>query len=173
MMCQGGQGLGFRGQASNARPECAALPPLSPRLRLVAPERRGDNFKHRKHYYSKGKAGIWPRLSYLCHIRSTAVGVRATLPPLIHMVSGLRFLPSPPPASAWSPPYPPTFSFSLSSLSSLKLNDTNMYEPQIRALLGTTSHFCEVTNSHDQTRSTNVRSQIHLDRLPKGGWLLR
>jgi len=27
---------------------------------------------------------------------------------------------------------------------SLELSDTNVYEPQIRALLGTASHFCEV-----------------------------
>ena len=30
------------------------------------------------------------------------------------------------------------------SLSSLELSDTHVYEPQIRALLGTASHFCEV-----------------------------
>jgi len=29
-------------------------------------------------------------------------------------------------------------------LSSLELSDTQVYEPYIRALLGTTSHFCEV-----------------------------
>ena len=29
-------------------------------------------------------------------------------------------------------------------LSSLKLSDTKVYEPQIRALLGTASHYCEV-----------------------------
>jgi len=29
-------------------------------------------------------------------------------------------------------------------LSSLELSDTKTYEPQIRALLGTASHFCEV-----------------------------
>ena len=29
-------------------------------------------------------------------------------------------------------------------LSSLELRDTKVYEPQIRALLGTASHFCEV-----------------------------
>ena len=29
-------------------------------------------------------------------------------------------------------------------LSSLELSDTKVYEPQIRALLGTASHFCEV-----------------------------
>ena len=31
-----------------------------------------------------------------------------------------------------------------SSLSSLELSDTKVYEPQIRALLGTDSHFCEI-----------------------------
>ena len=30
------------------------------------------------------------------------------------------------------------------SLSSLELSDTKVYEPQIRALLGTAAHFCEV-----------------------------
>jgi len=29
-------------------------------------------------------------------------------------------------------------------LSSLELSDSKVYEPQIRALLGTASHFCEV-----------------------------
>jgi len=29
-------------------------------------------------------------------------------------------------------------------LSSLELSDTQVYEPEIRALLGTASHFCEV-----------------------------
>ena len=29
-------------------------------------------------------------------------------------------------------------------LSSLELSDTKVYEPQIRALLGTASHFCEI-----------------------------
>ena len=32
---------------------------------------------------------------------------------------------------------------SLLLLSSLELSDTTIYEPQIRALLGTASHFCE------------------------------
>ena len=36
----------------------------------------------------------------------------------------------------------PFFSSSL-LLSSLELNDAKVYEPQIRALLGTSSHFCE------------------------------
>ena len=30
------------------------------------------------------------------------------------------------------------------ALSSLKLSDTTVYEPEIRALLGTAAHFCEV-----------------------------
>jgi len=37
----------------------------------------------------------------------------------------------------------PTFSSAL-LLSSLELSDAKVYEPQIRALLGTASHFCEV-----------------------------
>ena len=37
----------------------------------------------------------------------------------------------------------PTVSSSL-LLSSLELSDTQVYEPQIRALLGTASHFCKV-----------------------------
>ena len=35
-------------------------------------------------------------------------------------------------------------SSSSSLLSSLELSDTTIYEPEIRALLGTASHFCEV-----------------------------
>jgi len=34
--------------------------------------------------------------------------------------------------------------FSSLLLSSLELSDTQVYEPQTRALLGTASHFCEV-----------------------------
>jgi len=35
-----------------------------------------------------------------------------------------------------------TFFFSSLLLSSLELSDTKVYEPRIRALLGTSSHFC-------------------------------
>ena len=37
-----------------------------------------------------------------------------------------------------------TFLITSLLLSSLELSDTKVYEPQIRALLGTASHFCEV-----------------------------
>ena len=42
--------------------------------------------------------------------------------------------------------YPPRTSLLLSSslLSRLELSGTQVYEPSIRALLGTSSHFCEV-----------------------------
>ena len=44
----------------------------------------------------------------------------------------------------------PSRTISLSSfsllLSSLELSDTKVYEPQMRALLGTASHFCEVVD---------------------------
>ena len=40
-------------------------------------------------------------------------------------------------------PRQPSSSSSL-LLSSLELSDTQVYEPSIRALLGTASHFCEV-----------------------------
>ena len=40
-------------------------------------------------------------------------------------------------------------------LSSLALSDTKGYEPEMRALLGTAAHFCEVVasppNHHDDT----------------------
>ena len=39
-------------------------------------------------------------------------------------------------------PQPPSSSSEL--LSSLELSDTKVYKPQIRALLGTASHFCQV-----------------------------
>jgi len=35
-------------------------------------------------------------------------------------------------------------------LLSLELSDTKVYEPQIRAFLGTASHFCEVVNPNPQ-----------------------
>ena len=41
-------------------------------------------------------------------------------------------------------PQPATPSSSSLLLSSLELSDTTLYEPQIRARLGTTAHFCEV-----------------------------
>jgi hypothetical protein len=41
------------------------------------------------------------------------------------------------------PPGPSTFSSSSLLLSSLELSDAQIYEPQIRALFGTASHFCE------------------------------
>jgi hypothetical protein len=47
---------------------------------------------------------------------------------------GLRFTPG----------LTPGWSFFLRLLSSLELSDTNVYEPCIRARLGTTTHFCEV-----------------------------
>jgi len=41
---------------------------------------------------------------------------------------------------------------------SLKLSDTRVYEPQIRARLGTTAHFCEVV-----VLETNTLRQVLLD----------
>jgi len=47
---------------------------------LTSPsERRGNNVKRFKDFDLKMKARIWPRLCYVCHIRSTAVECR-TLP---------------------------------------------------------------------------------------------
>jgi len=37
-------------------------------------ERRGNNVKHVNDFYLKAKARIWPCLSYVCNIRSTADG---------------------------------------------------------------------------------------------------
>jgi len=40
--------------------------------RRTASERRGDNLKGFEGFYLKAKARIWPGLSYVCQIRSTA-----------------------------------------------------------------------------------------------------
>jgi len=42
-------------------------------------------------------------------------------------------------------------------LSSLELSDTKVYEPSIRALLGTASHFCEVVVLELRTVPTDRR----------------
>ena len=39
-----------------------------------------------------------------------------------------------------------------SILSSLEMSDTQVYEPKIRALLGTASHICELHHSHHHAR---------------------
>ena len=46
-------------------------------------------------------------------------------------------------SNAPNEPEPRTFSSSL-FFSSLELSDTKVFEPQIRALLGTAAHFCKV-----------------------------
>jgi len=54
-----------------------------------------------------------------------------------------RALPGTPPEATAAPPCRPSSSSSL-LLSSLELSDTKVYEPLIRAHLGTAAHFCEV-----------------------------
>jgi len=56
-------------------------------------------------------------------------------------------------------PFSPRSTFSSSSLllSSLELSDVKVYEPQIRALLGTASHFCEVVGRTIGVVSTSVK----------------
>ena len=41
----------------------------------IAPGRRGNNLTKSKDFYLKAKASILPRLSYLAHTRSTALGL--------------------------------------------------------------------------------------------------
>jgi hypothetical protein len=50
-------------------------------------------------------------------------------------------------------PNPGLFVFSSLSLSSLELIDTKVYEPEVRALLGTAAHFCEVVVLKSRTRT--------------------
>ena len=48
---------------------------------------------------------------------------------------------------------------------SLKLSDTRVYEPQIRARLGTTTHFCEVVGI-DLEVAVDDASRVHVpDRI--------
>jgi len=49
-------------------------------------ERRGNNLNGLKDFYMNAKARIWPRLSYVCHIRSTED--HHTFPPHGGLVSG-------------------------------------------------------------------------------------
>ena len=58
------------------------------------------------------------------------------------------------------------------SLSSLELSDTKVYEPYIRALLGTASHFCEVFVLKSRTvpniQAGGVRRVVLLTSLADG-----
>ena len=63
-------------------------------------------------------------------------------------------------------------------LSSLELSDIKVYEPQIRALLGTASHFCEVVVLKLRTAGPDTRHVVvgGLERLVlwcRGGSYLR
>ena len=46
------------------------------------------------------------------------------------------------------------------SLLSLELSDTQVYEPWIRALLGTASHFCEVVVTHTRARVGHTQASV-------------
>ena len=63
-------------------------------------------------------------------------------------------------------------SFFLSSLllSSPELSDTQVYEPYIRALFGTASHFCEVVVLKLRTTLADARDGLGLMRFPGGTW---
>ena len=54
-------------------------------------------------------------------------------------------------------------------LSSLEFSDTKVCEPEIRALLGTASHFCELAPKHRLFDSTVPRMQGQNSRLAKPG----
>jgi len=49
---------------------------------------------------------------------------------------------------------------------SLKLRDTRVYEPQIRARLGTTAHFREVVNRTQVARGAHSPSMAHTVTVP-------
>jgi hypothetical protein len=55
--------------------------------------------------------------------------------------------------------------FSSLLLSSLELRDTQVYEPQIRALLGTALHFCEVDL---KLRTVPIESQLTIPPVTYG-----
>jgi len=48
-------------------------------FRTPPTERRGNNLNRGKNFYLEAKARIWPRLSYMCHIRSTVVREKSAL----------------------------------------------------------------------------------------------
>ena len=54
----------------------------------------------------------------------------------------------------------PVFSSSSLLLASLVLSDTKVYEPYIRALLGTASHSCEVVVLKLRTRPENLNPTL-------------
>ena len=108
----------------------------APQRGASSTERRGNNFKTNQHFGLKARARIWPCLSCMCHVRSTAARAEFARPP------------------TRCNEIPPTSSSSL-LLSSLYLSDTKIYEPEIRVRLGTAAHFEvpplpreEGTNSH-------------------------
>ena len=69
-----------------------------------------------------------------------------------------------PPGGCWYGKQKTSSSFSL-SLSSLELSYTKVYEPQIRALLGTASHFCEVVVHRLQASIGGSKLLDHASRL--------
>ena len=91
---------------------------------------------------AQSKARIWPGLSYVCLVRSTAGSRRG------FSVSSL-----------------------LSSLvlSSLELSDTQVYEPYIRALLGTASYFCEIINLISRTVPNGTTLSLRILRVIRRG----
>ena len=67
--------------------------------RVSASERRGSRLKGFKDFYLKAKAKIWPCLTYMCHIRSTA----DTHTPYVYFSSEQRGrTPTDTPLPAWS-----------------------------------------------------------------------
>jgi len=63
----------------------------------------------------------------------------------------------------------PSFSFSSLLLSSLELSDTTVYEPEIRARLGTAAHFCEVV-ALPPAPTLVARCDADLKRPPLSEW---
>ena len=58
-------------------------------------ERRGKNVKRYKVWHLKAKANIWPWLSYMCRIHSTAAESLNTSPPRYRGTSTIRKRPTP------------------------------------------------------------------------------
>jgi hypothetical protein len=61
------------------------------------------------------------------------------------------------------------------SLSSLELSDTKVYEPEVRAILGTALHFCEVVEFPESTvlcSLSRVKSFLKVQSLSEVAVLL-
>jgi len=141
--CKLSLGLSVSGRGQDTQsPQCAPLDPEGHRMGLLGAVRtlpRGSRFKRR--FSSESAAPTSP-------LKSTASTLQ-----LSRVVPGARLAPDSNQRSAKRASSPSVL------LSSLELIDTKVYEPSVRALLGTASHFCEVVSCHSWAAEVSMMSK--------------